>query len=88
MHILIVISNYKEVAFACLIAATRKVARLRAKKQRLVSFPLWLHNPLPLEVQPNWDYHVQLQIDIDEFMAKSFLDDARNLTISIFSWQS
>lgn len=38
---------------------------------------------MPLEIQLNQNYHLQFEIDLDKFLAKSFLRVARNLAVSI-----
>lgn len=44
----------------------------------------WLHQFIaPRDVVLNWEYHLQLDIDINESLAKSFLEVASNLTVSI-----
>lgn len=45
--------------------------------------PTWLHQFNALEVILNWYYHLQLKSDIDKFLAKLFLELARDLLISI-----
>lgn len=39
-------------------------------------------NSEPLELQLNCNCHLQLEIDIDKFLAKLFLEVARNLKIA------
>lgn len=43
-------------------------------------------NSLSLQVQLNWNYDLQLAIDIDKFLATAENDIARNLWISVLSW--
>lgn len=42
-----------------------------------------LVNSLPLEVQLNWNYHVELEIDVCKFLASFQNQIVRNLSISI-----